>query len=267
MVLYRLPLVVAGVPMKTKRNPYIVFLSRDEIVDVDVDAEEGEKPEAHIEGEPPPSWRLTLAFKSFVDTVSARLEQPLRVHLYYTVKGLGYPPQSSLYAIASLHLVKYLVEAGGYEMSMREILDACKSIDEDAGVGLDYVNALREALAAGHAIVYREGEGTIDLNLSLELELVGEEEVVGSIEDELPDSIASAIARLAGVAVVSILDTVREGDLSTFFRVFSRIENSIYHLLYGVSPPEEECKWTPSLQAVYGVCRPGRGLGERILLG
>ncbi len=263
---YPLPLVVFGVPVRGKSNPYLVAVSRDPLVSVEVELEEADKPRVRVEGVPEPGWRLTIPLTSFLDVVSDRLEQPLEARVYYRVEGVVYPPSASLYAIITYELVRTLAEAGGYTMSEDEIVKAASSVDSDAGVELDYVNAMRTALARKGVLVYREGEEPVPLELGFTLELVGEEDA--GEPPELGEPVVNAVTRLAGISVVDAVSRLKGGE--PFDRVFdlaSRVDNALYYLLYSLQPPGEGCKWTPSISAGYGVCREGMGRGDRLRFG
>ncbi len=262
---YRIAIPVFGVPVRGKRNPYLVLLSEEELVEVEVDVDEAERPAVRVEGTPQPDWRLRIPLASFVDVVSGRLEQPLDVVVRYRVADGVSVPAASLYAVITMELVTSVAEAAGYEMSVDEVLRAAASIDDEAGVGLDYVKAAREAVARGTSMAYREGEEPVPLRVEAELELVGEEDVAGSFEDELGEQTLNAITRLAGISVVESVSLLREGaDFATVFSRQARVDNALYYLLYGLEPPGEGCKWTPSLSSGFGVCSAGRGLGTRV---
>ena len=263
---YPLALVFLGVPLPGKHNPYIVLVSREEVVRVEVSLGEAEKPSARLE----PSglgWRLELALKSFVDELSARLEQPLEAELRFSWSRVEVVPAASLYAAATLALVTEVAEAGGYEMEPGEVLEAASSIDVEAGVWLDYLDALRRAMVEGRSMTYRHGEEPVlfEEGRRLELELVGEEDIGEDIAVKLGDNLLTAYARLLGLLVVEAAGALRSGDWGPGdFQVAARLENGAYYSLYGAEPPPEGCKWTPSLQRVYGVCRPGAGVGEAV---
>lgn len=262
---YRLPLVVFGVPLPGKRNPYLVLVSERELVDVEVDVEESSSPRLKVDGVSL-GWRVEMALRSFLDVVCDRLEQPLQATVYVDA-GVESLPSASIYAILSLELVKSVSEAGGYSLEPQEVLEAAKSIDVDAGVDFDYVWACRAALLRGRATVFREGEEPLDANTpSVELELVGEEEVGREIGGVLGETLYSLLTKFAGFTVVELVNRLRKGESwESVWSVGVRVENAIYYLYYGLNPPTgEECKWTPSFQSGYGVCAKGAGLGELV---
>jgi len=262
---YRLPLVVFGVPLPGKHNPYLVLVSERELVDVEVDVEESSSPKLRVDGSSP-GWRVEVALRSFLDVVCDRLEQPLQATVYLET-GVENPPPASIYAILSLELVKGISEAGGYSLEPSELLEAAKSIDVDAGVDFDYVWACRTALMRGKATIFREGEEPLDANVPpVELELVGEEEVGREMGDVLGETLYSLLTRLAGFTVVELVNRLRNGEgWESVWSIGARIENAIYYLYYGLNPPAgEECKWTPGFQSGYGVCAKGTGLGELV---
>ncbi|KSW11413.1 hypothetical protein CF15_00710 [Pyrodictium occultum] len=260
---FPLALVFAGVPLPGRENPYIILVSPNPLVYIDVDIDEAEVSSASVRGLQL-GWRYELAVKSFVDTLSARLEQPLKV-VVEVESPLSYPPAASVYAATSLAVVKAVAEAAGYELDQREVLESASSVDEEAGVLLDYLDGLREALTTGRSLVYRRGEEPLGLSTGarLELELVGEEDIGEEAKEVLEDPIGSAVTRLSGLAVVEAAKRLREGDTDVF-RLVQRVDNAVFYLLYGAETPRAECKWTPSLQRVYGVCRPGAGVGDPV---
>ncbi len=254
-----------GVPIRGKRNPYLILSSREPIVDIEVEVEEYSKPTLVLENNY--GWQLRLALTSFIEEVCNRLEQPLKVSISISVDKVKYPPQASLYAITTIAIVKTVAEEAGYELTDEEVLKACNSIDEDAGVGLDYVNGLRTELLIGEGIVYREGEKPIRLSLPpLTLEFVGEEEVANDISNEINEALLTLITKVAGNIVIEYHDKLNSLGVENWFKHVSRLENALYYLLYGIKPPEEKCKWTPSLQAAYAICLEGAGLGEPVSL-
>ncbi|MET1101399.1 MAG: hypothetical protein ABWW69_02815 [Pyrodictiaceae archaeon] len=259
---YKYPLIVLGLPLPGKINPYIVLVSKKKLITVNLEIDTSERTRIRILGEPRPDWRLEIAIRSFVDAVSSRLEQGLDMTIEYEARETSSLYTAGLYAILSHAIVKAIVEAGGYEMTDEEILEACKSIDSEAGTDYDYVYALREAASKGRSLVYREGEESIELgNVNVRIELVGEEEVAEPLQEALEDPIASIIARLAGMIVVRSTQMLRNGvEASDVLRRFARLENALYYAVYGIQPPWENCKWAPSLKAGYGIClESGRG--------
>lgn len=262
---YRLPLVVFGVPLPGKRNPYLVLVSERELVDVEVEVGESSSPKLRVDGSSL-GWRVEVALRSFLDVVCDRLEQPLQATVYLEA-GVESLPSASIYAVLSLELVKSVSEAGGYNLEPLELLEAAKSVDVDAGVDFDYVWACRTALMRGRATVFREGEEPLDANVpSVELELVGEEGVGREIDGVLGETLYSLLTRLAGFTVVELVNRLRNGESwENVWGTGARIENAIYYLYYGLNPPVgEECKWTPGFQSGYGVCAKGAGLGELV---
>jgi len=262
---YRLPLVVFGVPLPGKRNPYLVLVSERELVDVEVDVEESSSPRLKVDGVNL-GWRVETALRSFLDVVCDRLEQPLQATVYLEA-GIENLPPTSIYAVLSLELVKSVSEAGGYSLEPLELLEATKSVDVDAGVDFDYVWACRAALMRGRATIFREGEELLDANVpSIELELVGEEEVGLEMGGVLGETLYSLLTKLAGFAVVELVNRLRSGEgWESVWSIGARVENAIYYLYYGLNPPAgEDCKWTPGFQSGYGVCVKGAGLGESV---
>ncbi len=270
---YRMPLVIAyyGVPLPGKSNPYIVLRSKDtSFVSVSVRIKEAERTSSVRTNGVSLGWRYELAIKSFVDEVSARLEQPLHVVLNVAVRGVSFPPASSIYAAAGLAIVQAVSELGGYELTRDEVLQAANDIDREGGVGLDYLEAMRAAIIRGKSLIYRRGEEPVDLpsNREIVLELVGEEDIGDDITGKLEDPIYSEITRLLGLNVIEVAAKLREDDQSNMvpnLSVHERIENAAYYMLYGTGIPDPGCKWTPSLQRVYGICRQGAKLGDEVI--
>jgi len=269
---YRYPLAVPvfGAPVPGKVNPYLVLVTSDPLVSVRV-----------VVLEPPGSgapvvsiagarlgWRFELAVKSFVDTLSARLEEPLALRIEVGVDHVSYPPAAPVYAAVSLSVVSAVSEAAGYSLEPGEALEAASSIDRDAAVWLDYLDGLRRALLDAESLVYRWGEDPVPLGTgaSVELELVGEEDIGQDYSQRLGDPVLSAASRLAGVAVLSLVSGLRGGEalFQEAFEEAARVDDALFYMLYGAQPAGEGCKWTPSLQRVYGVCLPGRGMGDRV---
>ncbi|ABM80397.1 hypothetical protein [Hyperthermus butylicus] len=262
---FPLALVFAGVPIPGRSNPYIVLVTPNTPIGVDVDVEESDKPLARVTGASL-GWRFELAVKSFVDTVAARLEQPVSISLRVVLpSSLQYPPPASVYAAVTLAIVASVAEAGGYSMDPYEVLEAANSIDEEGGVGLDFIDAMRTAIVRGESIVYRRGEDSVPLSMGsrVELELVGEDDIGEDMSRQLDESVMAAVTRLGGMAVVAAVQKLRSSDFSHVFQLVSRVDNALFHLLYGVQTPEGPCKWTPSLQRVYGVCLEA-GLGDKV---
>ncbi|NPA04679.1 MAG: hypothetical protein GXO09_01110 [Crenarchaeota archaeon] len=261
MARYRLPVVVLGVPIRGKRNPYLVMLTRSGFIDVDVVVEESEKPECLIEGSPSPPWSLRIALQEFVGELSARLEAGLFVRVSYSVAGDA--PSSSIYAVLSFEVVRRVAEEAGYGLEPGEVVEAAASIDEDAGVGLDYVDGLRRALVEGCSVVYRRGEGAYPADVpGLRLVLLGEETVSGSLEGEIPSSLLSLLTKLSGSVVVEAVSRLRGGEgWGDVWRWCARMENAVYYLVYGLEPGGEGCKWTPGMQSAAMLCLEGRGEG------
>jgi len=264
---YRLALPLFGVPVLGKVNPYLVVVTAEPLVQVELELEEAEKPRASVEGARL-GWRFELAVKSFVDTLSSRLEQPLAVRARVKVPGVEYPPAASVYAALSLAIVEAVAEAGGYELSREELLQAASSIDQDAAVWLDYLDGLRAAILRGESIVYRSGEEPVPVGHGgrVELELVGEQDIGEDISPRLSDPLLVAAARLTGTAVLEAVSALQSGEasLGDLFPLVARVEDGLFYALYGAEPAGEGCKLTPSLQRVYGVCMAGKGLGERV---
>jgi hypothetical protein len=264
---FPLALPVLGVPVLGKHNPYLVLVSPQLLVEVEVEVWEDEQPRASVEGLRL-GWRFELALKSFVDALSARLEQPVAVALRARVEGVEYPPAASIYAAATLAIVRAVAEAGGYELSSEEVYEAASGIDRDAAVWLDYLDGLRAAMLRGESLVFREGEDPVPLGLGdrVVLELVGEQDIGEDYSARMGDALLSAAARLAGVSVLSAVSALqrREARLVDVFPVAARVEDGLFYSLYGAEPAGEGCKLTPSLQRVYGVCLEGKGLGDRV---
>jgi len=262
---FPLALVFAGVPIPGKINPYIVLITPNPVFSIDVEVEESETTSTTIDGVRL-GWRYDIAVKSFVNTLAARLEQPIKASIVIrTSDVITYPPAASIYAATTLAIVKSVVEAAGYELDSHEVLDSASSIDNEAGVGLDYIDGLRKAIMLGKSIVYRHGEEPVELftGTKLELELVGEEDIGEEVVEVLGDSLLSALTRLSGLAVLEAVQRLRESR-EDFFRLVQRADNAVFYLLYGVETPRTDCKWTPSLQRVYGICKPGAGLGDTL---
>ncbi len=267
-----MPLVIVyyGVPLPGKSNPYIVLRSKDPgLVSVTVELEEAEKASSVIVKGVRLGWRYEIAIKSFVDEVAARLEQPLRVEIGVVVKNVSYPPASSIYAATSLAVIRAVSELSGYELTEEEVLQAANDVDGESGVGLDYLEAMRTSIIRGKSLVYRRGEEPVDLPSMKEmlLELVGEEDIGDDITGKLEDPLYSEITRLLGLTTIEVASKLRDISQSNVvldLSIYERVENAAYYMLYGTDIPEPGCKWTPSLQRVYGICRPGTGLGDRI---
>ena len=265
-----LPLVYYGVPLPGKANPYIVLLSKNNgVVETMISIEEAEKTSSVTIRGITLGWRYDVAIKSFVDELSSRLEQPLQIEISISVEGLAYPPAASVYAVTTLALVQAVSEQGGYELSPQEVLQAANSIDQEGGVDLDFVDAMRTALVSRKSIVYRRGEEPVELGTGkeMELELVGEEDIGDDITSKLEDPLYSEITRLLGLNVIEVVHKLREKSPgnNTDLSIYERIENAAYYMLYGANPPDPGCKWVPSLQRVYGVCRTGMNLGDRVV--
>jgi hypothetical protein len=262
---FPLALPLAGVPIPGKSNPYIIVVTPNSAVRVSVDVDSSDVPRASVRGVRL-GWRFEIAFKSFVDTLSARLEQPVKIEVSIDAGRLSYPPPAPIYAATTLAVVHAVADAGGYHMEPNEVLEAANSIDSEAGVDLDYVDGLRAALTTAESIVYRRGEEPITLGTErrVELELVGEEDVGEDYTGKMGENVLSAVTRLGGISVVEAVALIREGRVDEAFELARRVDNSLFYLLYSVNPPEGECKWTPSLQRVYGICLRGVGLGETV---
>ncbi|HID42125.1 MAG TPA: hypothetical protein EYP33_08255, partial [Pyrodictium sp.] len=137
---FPLALVFAGVPIPGKINPYIVLITPNPVFSIDVEVEESETTSTTIDGVRL-GWRYDIAVKSFVNTLAARLEQPIKASIVIrTSDVITYPPAASIYAATTLAIVKSVVEAVGYELDSHEMLDSASSIDDEAGVGLDYID-------------------------------------------------------------------------------------------------------------------------------
>ncbi len=243
----------------------MIGVSKDTLIDYSIDAEDSETTSLVVRGEPMPTWRLEFALRSFVEELSSRLEHPLVVRVDY--KALNEVPMASLYAVLSLGVIRYIAEEAGYSLSDDEVLKAANSIDDDAGVSLDYVKGLRTALVYGSSMVFREGEEPISISLGVAIEVVGEEELGRVIDEQLGEALLSSVTRLAGLSVVEVVGLLREKTpWRDVFLYGARLDNALYYLLYGVEPPGEECKWTPSLQTVHGICMEGAGLGRKVEL-
>ncbi len=263
---YPLPIPLLGVPLRGKHNPVLVALTRGELVEVRVELSEASEARLALRGTPRLGWRGELALRSFLDELVSRLEQPIEAQVEYNARGFHV---AGVYAVLTYALVEAVAEEGGYEMEPVEVERAANSIDWDAGVELDYIDACRAALARQSSLVYRRGEEPIPVSLEGgALELVGEVELGEVIEDELEEEIVNALTRLVGMSVaVWSRRVVGEGwrGLESVWKRASRLENALYHALFGVELPEEGCKWTPGLQTVYGVCVE-KGLGEKVEL-
>ncbi|MET1128747.1 MAG: hypothetical protein ABWW70_05475 [Thermoproteota archaeon] len=263
---HRLPIALLGVPFGERHNPYLVLVSSKPLLGLRVLVDEADgAPGARITG-PSLGWRFELALKSFVDVLSSRLEQNLEVELVLDTK-LSYPPPSSVYAVATISILRAVAEAGGYELSDEEVIEAARSIDEEAATWMDYIDALRTAAVRGKSLAYRHGEDAVPLGVggSVELELVGEEDLGADVTSLMPSGVLSALVRFSGMAVIEAINSLRRGSrFSEVFNLASRADNATYYALYGVHPPQEGCKWTPSLQRVYAVCLAGEGLGDTV---
>jgi mevalonate kinase len=265
-----LAIVFFGVPLPNRNNPYIVLVSSDADILIRVGLGEEDKASRAIIKGLQLGWRYEIALKSFIDEVSTRLEQPLYVEIEAHIDKTSYPPASSVYAATTLAIIQAVSETGGYELSTDEILQAASDIDQEAGIGLDFIDALRTAIVRGKSIIYRKGEEPIALDTKRELvlELVGEEDIGEDLSQNLQDPLASAITRLLGVNVIEAANTIRElQELDNIFQEVElniRIENAAYYMLYGASLPDPGCKWTPSLQRVYAVCKKNSKLGDPV---
>lgn len=262
-----LPLVLTGIPIQDKYNPYIILVTSRPLVSIIVDIDEAESVSKAVIKGPNLGWRFDLAIKAFVDTLASRLEQPLIVTVQYDVEGVDYPPAASIYAVSTLAIVKTLSDYVGYSMTDEEILKAASSLDEEAGVWFDYIDGLRYAILKNSSIIYRHREKSLDLNVgaTVVLELVGEEDIGEDLSKNINVDVINVVTRLAGIAVIGAIQQLENGDpFNDVFKLISRIDNALYYMLYGANPPPEECKWTPSLQRVYGVCVYGKGLGNKV---
>jgi len=257
------PILYAGVPVPGKIVPYIVGMVRNASVNVSVEVSASGGRGLRLSGQPAPDWRLRIALESFVDVLSERLEEELQVDVSYSVAAHDNVllPSSSIYAILTTAIVEAVAREGGYSLSSSELLEAARSIDEEAGVGLDYIDALRTALVHGKPMVYRRGEDYFELGrASVKLTMMGEVEVESDISKSLDDNTLSLVAKLTSLATIEAAARLRRGeDPLTYFPALSRIENSCFHLLYGVNPPDKKCKWTPSLQQAFNICVEGEG--------
>jgi len=266
LVAYPLAVPLIGVPVPGRSNPYLAAVAPEARVNVGVEVYAAESVSSlRLEGLRL-GWRLELALKSFLDTLAARLEQPLEAVLEASVPGYEYPPPVAVYAAATLALVEAVSVQAGYSLSKEEVLEAASSIDREAATWLDYIDAVREAMVRGVSLVYREGEGAVSLEAGarLGLVLVGEEDIGEDYSQRLGDPVVSAVTRLGGVSVLDAVTKLREArePPTDVLLEAARVDNALFYLLYGAQPPEEGCKWTPSLQRVYGVCLPGRAPGE-----
>ena len=262
-----LSLVFAGAPIPDKYNPYIILVTSKPLVSIIVDIDEAESVSKAVIKGPNLGWRFDLAIKAFVDTLASRLEQPLVVTMRYDVEGVDYPPAASIYAISTLAIVKTLSDYVGYRMTDEEILQAASSLDEEAGVWFDYIDGLRYAILKNNSIIYRHGEKALDLNVgaTVVLELVGEEDIGEDLSKSINADVINVVTRLAGIAVIRAVQQLKNGDpFNEVFRFISRVDNALYYMLYGANLPPEGCKWTPSLQRVYGVCVHERNLGNKV---
>ncbi len=264
---YPLPVPLLGLQLRGRHNPFLVALTEADVVRVSVELGEcSGAPRLRVEGEPRLTPEAQLALRSFLDELSGRLEQCLEAVVYYEAQ-LYHP--AGLYAVLTYALVEAVAEEGGYEMEAGEVAEAANSIDADAGVDLDYLDAARAAIARGRSLVYRRGEDPIEVSLGGgRVELVGEARLGGVIEDELPEELHVAISRLVGLNVAlasrAVVERGWEGFRATW-RIASRVENGLYYTLYGLEPPEEGCKWTPGLRTAFSVCLE-RGIGDEARL-
>ncbi|NOZ89472.1 MAG: hypothetical protein GXO15_06060 [Crenarchaeota archaeon] len=265
---FPLALVLAGVPLPGRHDPYLVVVSRGASLSVRVEL-------AAAEGSPslrfsrPLGWRVELPLKSFLDTVSGRLEEPIEAVVEVEWEGVEQPPSATLYAAVSLALLEAVAAEGGYTLERGELLEAARSIDEDAGAWYDFVEGLRTAMLEEASLVYRYGEEPLRLGggSSFTLRLAGEETVGEDVTGLLGGQLLPAVGRLAGLVVVELVGDLREHGWRLEperWRLYSRLENGLYYMLYGAQPPPEGCKWTPGLQGVYGVCSVESGVGDPV---
>jgi len=265
---YPLALPVFGVPVLGKVNPYLVLASTQPLIGVEVELEEAQSPSVTVEGARL-GWRFELALKSFVDALSARLEQPLAARLGVSVEGVEYPPAAPVYAASTLALVEAVAEAGGYELDREEVLAAASSIDRDAAVWLDYLDGLRAAAYGAGSIAYRSGEDPLPLGVggTVALELVGEQDIGEDVSTRMSDALLVGAARLAGSSVLEAVSALRrrEAGFGEVFALAARVDDALFYMLYGAEPAGGTCKLTPSLQRVYGVCLEGSGMGDRVV--
>ncbi len=265
---YPLALVYAGVPVTGKHSPYIVLVSGSARLRVEVELGSPEQGVPRLSLSPSGlGWRVELALKSFLDVVSDRLEEPLEASLRLSWSGLEAPPSSTVYAAATLALLEAVAAEGGYSMERGELLEAARSIDVDAGAWYDFLDAARAAMLEERSMVYRHGEDPLPLDAggSVELRLVGEEDIGEDATRLMSDSLLSIAARFTGIAVVEHVSRLREEGFSLeAWKTLARVENGLYYTLYGAQLPPEGCKWTPGLQRVYGVCVGEEAPGDRV---
>ncbi len=250
----RVPAVISGVPVPDAENPFIAAPTSQAVVRVDL--EECRSPTLYS---PLLPGGLNDSLSSFWGRVSSGVSAPLCVTIEVE-SILGKPGPGGLYASLTVAILHALARSYGDVMTSEEIVEVARLADPFdysripgwAGV----VDALRYSAATGKVVAWRNDEEHGDIadggaDLAYQGSVRGSPRVS---RDKLGGDVYSAIVHLSGVSTLSAAVRIRDGanPLEAAW-TYKPVDEAMALLLWGITPPKEECMVSPGLPGEFEI--------------
>ncbi len=226
----RLPIPLLSTPLESD-NPTLVFLSNMKVT-ARISARDCRGVEVKLTngGIDEYSDLLAGSLHSFYELISSEV---IKRGLKVTVEGdLSYA--LGVYASLTAETAKF------FGLSSSDLIEVASSIDALIGIRKAQLTPMRYSIIVGKPIVYRRGEGFIELEGGgLEPKIIEVLKVAQLSEPLIEEPLRSIVIHLGGYAVIELVKCILERGLSNCGEVIelsSRSMNSIYYILYELQP-------------------------------
>jgi len=248
-----IPAVISGVPVPDAENPLIAAPTARAVVSVSIE----ECGEPAVEAPPLPggaSGALRGFWARLSEGLSARLCASLDLEAVH-----GRPGPAGLYAAATVALLHALARRHGDVMTSGEIVEIARLADPFDYTGIagwaGVMDALRYSAATGRVVAWRNDEDHGDIaegGAGLRFRSPRPPARPRVERGRLGGDVYSAIIRLAGVATLSAAVRIRDGeDPLEAVWTYKPVDEAMALLLWGATPPGEDCILSPGLPGVF----------------
>lgn len=234
-IIYReeipLPIPFMGVPIRYRINPISTLITVDKyevIIVEDTDAK-------NIRG----NYFEIHEVRKLLELLSRELDEELKIRIL--IKNPPIKSEIILYSTATYVIGKLLSEE--YDVDVVELYESFMGIESEIfGKELpQFIQAMRLTILHGKPLIYRYSEGEIVNEnpsqvylISLKDHKMRKKEYSPLVDDEIVDM----VTKLTGINVVKTFNKQRLGDIRSI-NENCRIENGLWHILYGYSVPEQ----------------------------
>ncbi len=210
----RKPVPLFGIPIEESNNPFLSLPSNEAVV-----LTVKESREFRIEG---------VEAKAKIVEFVRRLEEVIgeKVCMSIKLEPIGYP------LIEYVVVTQAILEVLG--INVERTLDDVLEVDRALGFNKSLIGSLRLVLLRNTGIVYREGEGFVELPVSISRISVSEQEVDINTR-RLPLLLKSLMIKCVGTTVIEAAKLLRASDIDGV-RELLDLQDGLWYAVHTVKP-------------------------------